>query len=238
MRLDKFLCKMNLGTRSRTKAFIRQGLVKVNGFLIKSPDFQVDEEKDQVTFQGEILRYQKFHYFMLNKPAGTVSATADRNERTVLELLGQDLSKGLFPVGRLDKDTEGLLLITDDGDLAHHLLSPKRHVGKTYLVTAEHPLTLSDIAALEEGMDIGEKKPTLPASVQRLSEKELLLTIHEGKFHQVKRMLQAVGNQVIALKRVGFGPLKLDEGLKSGEYRKLSEQEVSALYESGKKNAS
>lgn len=231
MRLDKYLCELNTGTRSQAKAYIRQGLVRVGGVVVKSPEFQVNEATDQVSLKGVLLHYQQFTYFMLNKPKGVVSATKDRAERTVLDLLPKDRQKGLFPAGRLDKDTEGLLLLTDDGPLAHRLLSPKRHVEKTYLVKTKEPVTPQAVAVLEAGVDMGEGEISLPARVCILKDRELLLTIHEGKFHQVKRMLGAVDNQVEALKRVSFGGLKLDEGLKPGEYRELSTQEVSVLYE-------
>ena len=166
---------------------------------------------------------------MLNKPAGVVSATTDNHDKTVLDLLKDAPGKDLFPVGRLDKDTEGLLLITNDGVLSHNLLSPKKHVDKTYLVKTAETVTLDMIHALEQGVDIGEEKITLPAKVKLLEEKEIELTIMEGKFHQVKRMLKAVGNEVVYLKRLSMGSLILDEALKLGEYRILTEKEVDDL---------
>lgn len=234
MRLDRFLCEMNLGSRSQVKSLVRQGLVTVNGIPAKSPDQQVNELADQISCRGERLQYQKYVYYMMNKPSGVVSATSDEVERTVVSLLGKDAKAGIFPVGRLDKDTTGLLLLTDDGDLAHRLLSPRKHVDKTYLVAIAHRLTADDIRRLEEGLDIGEGKrlpplPTLPARVTVLEGTEILLTLHEGKFHQVKRMLQAVDNQVLALKRVSFGGLDLDESLQPGEYRQLTEEELDRL---------
>ena len=170
---------------------------------------------------------------MLNKPAGVVSAVRDDRETTVLDLMkGCVLPRdGVFPVGRLDRDTEGLLLLTDDGETAHRLLSPKRHVDKTYLVTTAHALSEEDLNRLEQGVDIGEKRPTLPAKARLLKDGKLLLTIREGKYHQVKRMLLAVDNRVLALKRVAFGGLCLDERLKTGEYRELTCQEVEILHE-------
>ena len=233
MRLDKFLCDSNIGTRSQVKAYIRQGLVGVNGKTAAAADVKVDETSDVITFRGNILRLQGFVYYMMNKPQGVVSATRDNTAKTVVELLlGRDLPRtGVFPVGRLDKDTEGLLILTDDGELAHRLLSPKKHVDKTYLVTAEHPLTTEDIARLEQGVDIGEDRMTMPAKIKLMTDTEFLLTIHEGKFHQVKRMLQAVDNRVLALKRTSFGGLELDESLKPGEYRELTKQEVEILHE-------
>jgi len=231
MRLDKFLCELNIGSRSQVKDYIRKGLVTVNSLPAAKPEQQIDEHKDRITFQGKHLIYQPFVYYMLNKPAGVVSATQDNTGKTVLDLITSDRKKDLFPVGRLDKDTEGLLLLTNDGELAHKLLSPKKHVDKTYLVGIEKPLSREQVTALEQGVDIGEKRLTLPARVELLSEKQIILTIHEGKFHQVKRMLQAVDNRVLTLKRLSFGPLSLDEKLSLGEYRELTEQEVVSLYE-------
>jgi len=229
VRLDKFLCDIGVGTRSEVKNFIRKGQVCLNGEVTKKPESKVDETKDVVTFNGNPCTYVKYGYFMLNKPAGVVSAVRDKLSDTVVELLGNTGVKDLFPVGRLDKDTEGLLLITNDGVLAHELLSPKKHVDKTYFVKITSPLTEDDIQKLEQGVDIGEDKLTLPAKVEVCSEKEILLTIHEGKFHQVKRMLQAVGNEVLYLKRLSMGSLFLDETLLPGEYRKLTEEEITLL---------
>lgn len=234
MRLDKFLCEMNIGTRSQVKTFIRQGLVRVNGSVVKAPELPIKEISDVITLRETQLCYQKFSYYMLNKPQGVVSATKDNTADTVLDLFPKELRGALFPVGRLDKDTEGLLLLTDDGELSHMLLSPKRHVDKTYLVGIAALLTDEATARLEQGVDIGEEKLTKPALVQILNEKEILLTIHEGKFHQVKRMLKAVDNEVLSLKRISFGSLKLDENLRSGAYRELTAKEVAALYEDAK----
>ena len=232
MRLDKFLCDCNIGTRSQVKTYIRQGLVTVNGSPAVSTDLKV-EESDNITFRGKRLEPRGFVYYMLNKPQGVVSATRDNTAQTVIELLeGCALPRnGVFPVGRLDKDTEGLLILTDDGELAHRLLSPKKHVDKTYLVTAEHPLSPEDIVRLEQGVDIGEDHLTLPAKIKLETDTKFMLTIHEGKFHQVKRMLQAVDNRVLALKRTAFGGVALDETLKPGEYRELTKQEVEKLHE-------
>jgi len=221
---------MGKGTRSQVKEQIRKGLVTVNGREIKSADTRIDEEADKVCFCGEELSFRKYVYFMLNKPAGVVSATEDRISATVLGLLREeDRRPGLFPVGRLDKDTEGLLLLTNDGALAHRLLSPKKHVDKTYRVEITKALDREEIKALEQGVEIGEGCITLPARVAVLEERVILLTIHEGKFHQVKRMLQAVGNQVTGLKRIAFGGLSLDNGLLPGEYRELTDEELCIL---------
>lgn len=232
MRLDKFLCELQLGTRSQVRTYIRQGLVTVNGTPAAAPEQKIDETADRVCFKGEPLRFQKFVYYMLNKPAGVVSATEDALSETVLSLLRpQDRREGLFPAGRLDRDTEGFLLITNDGALAHRLLSPRRHVDKTYRVSLEKPLREEDIHRLESGLDIGEAKPTIPAAVTVEDGLTILLTIREGKFHQVKRMLRAVDNRVTALRRISFGGLCLDEGLAPGEYRELTTQEVTILHE-------
>lgn len=231
MRLDKFLCELNIGSRSQVKDYIRKGLVTVNSLPAAKPEQKIDEHKDRISFRGKELGYQPYVYYMLNKPAGVVSATQDNTCKTVLDLITSDRKKDLFPVGRLDKDTEGLLLLTNDGELAHNLLSPKKHVDKTYLAGIEKPLSTRQVTALEQGVDIGEDKPTLPARVELLSENQITLTIHEGKFHQVKRMLQAVDNRVLSLKRLSFGPLTLDETLSPGEYRELTKQEVALLYE-------
>lgn len=229
MRLDKFLCEMNIGTRSQVKTLIKQGTVTVNGQKAVSPEQKIDPKQDSICFKGEPLNYRAFEYFMLNKPAGYVTATEDKREKIVMELLPDGHRSDLFPVGRLDKDTEGLLLITNDGELAHRLLTPRKHVDKTYLVDIAAPLTPDRIQALTDGVDIGEKNLTRPAKVKVISEKQIELTIHEGKFHQVKRMLQAVDNQVLHLKRLTFGPLVLDPQLQPGQCRFLTEQEIATL---------
>ncbi len=229
MRIDKFLCEMNIGSRSEVKQILKAGLVKVNDHLVKQADFKVDPLVDLITFKGQKIEYIPFYYYMLNKPAGVVSATTDNTAKTVVELLGADKREDLFPVGRLDKDTTGLLLLTNDGSLAHQLLSPKKHIDKTYLVTTSKKLSSEDIARLEQGVDIGECQITMPARVESMDDFHIYLTIQEGKFHQVKRMLQAVNNKVCALQRVSFGPLSLDESLLPGEYRSLTDEELTKL---------
>ena len=232
MRLDKFLCEMEIGTRTQVKGYIRQGLVTVNGSPAAGAQQQINENTDAVCFRGQRIVYSRFVYYMLNKPAGVVSATEDKLSPTVLGLLkAEDRRDDIFPAGRLDKDTEGFLLLTNDGELAHRLLSPKRHVDKTYLVGIEVPLSPADISALESGVDIGDPTPTLPAVVRQAGERSIFLTLREGRYHQVKRMLFAVGNHVTSLKRVSFGALTLDGQLAPGEYRALTEQEVHQLYE-------
>ena len=241
MRLDKFLADMGLGTRSEVKKDIRKGLILVNGTPIRTPEYKIDIQKDQVTAKGQPVSYAKQEYYMLNKPGGVVSATEDKREKTVLDLIQEKKRKDLFPVGRLDKDTEGLLLITNDGPLAHELLSPKKHVDKTYFVKAGKPLSDEDIRMLETGVDIGEEKQTLPGKVSRLSPERtsFCLTIREGKFHQIKRMLQAVDNEVLYLKRLSMGSLVLDKGLDPREYRPLTQEEIERLKEhAGKQKSS
>ncbi len=229
MRLDKFLSDMKCATRSQLKKDIKAGLVSVNGEVIRQNDFAIDEKADKVTYKGVLYEYEKFVYYMLNKPAGVVSATEDKRERTVVDLLKEVGRNDLFPMGRLDKDTEGLLVLTNDGAMAHELLSPSKHVEKVYECTLADCLDEVQKEKLEQGVDIGEKKWTMPATVSVLAEKKIALTIEEGKFHQVKRMLHAVGNEVVYLKRVRMGGLLLDEQLEPGQYRKLTEEEVLRL---------
>lgn len=232
MRLDKFLCEMNIGTRSQVKILLKQGKVSHNGRVVTSGDLKINELKDTICFQGTPIQYQKYEYYMMNKPAGVVSATTDKREKTVLDLLKpEDKKKDIFPVGRLDKDTEGFLLLSNDGALAHRLLSPKKHVDKAYLVKLATEISEEDIQLLEKGVNIGEEKLTLPAKVIRQGSQSIILTIQEGKFHQVKRMMEAVHNRVIYLKRISFGALSLDERLCPGEYRALTQEEVTILNE-------
>ena len=229
IRLDKYLCEMEIGTRSQVKELVKKGMVSVNGEIIKKADFKFDETNAKVCVKDKEISYQKFYYYMLHKPAGVVSATVDNHDKTVLDILKDAPGKDLFPVGRLDKDTEGLLLITNDGELSHNLLSPKKHVDKTYLVEAKEIITEEMVKALENGVDIGEDKPTMPAKVELLESKRMNLTIKEGKFHQIKRMLKAVDNEVLYLKRLSMGTLKLDENLALGEYRNLTDTEIEDL---------
>ncbi len=187
IRLDKLLADAGTGTRSQVKEYIRRGQVMVNGAVCKKPEQKVAEE-DLVCLNGQMVGYARFRYYMLHKPQGVVTATEDSRDRTVLDLLTGINTAHISPVGRLDKDTEGLLLLTNDGELAHRLLSPKRHVDKCYLVRTEKPLSETDLRALETGVDIGDEKSTLPAKACLSPDGELLLTIREGRYHQVKRM--------------------------------------------------
>ena len=221
---------MGQGTRSQVKEFIRKGLVQVDGSVCKRPETQVTETQS-ITCQGNLVSYVSLEYYMLHKPAGVLSATEDRRQQTVLDLIESKKRKDLFPVGRLDKDTEGLLLITNDGPLAHSLLSPKRHVDKTYYARVDGELRPEYVERFAKGLDIGDEKPTMPAKLELLSADEIRLTIKEGRFHQVKRMLEAVGCQVTYLKRLSMGPLTLDDSLAPGEYRALTSREVQMLKE-------
>lgn len=234
MRLDKFLTELQLGTRSQVKEYIKKGRIQVNNIKALKPEQQIDEAQDSVTFDGRLLQYRKYSYYMLHKPADVVTATRDAHNVTVMSLLPADAGKNLSPVGRLDKDTEGLLLITNDGDLAHRLLSPKKHVDKTYYVECSGCITEEKLEILRKGVDIGDDKITLPAKASLISQGtdsySLYLTLREGRFHQVKRMIQAVGGEVTYLKRLTFGSLTLDETLKKGEYRALTEEEIQQLY--------
>lgn len=227
-RLDKFLCDLNIGTRSQVKTFIQKGLVTVNGEIIKKPEYKVSDT-DSVCYQGQALSGEQYAYYMLHKPAGIISATEDKFQTTVLEYFKKEPCKNLYPVGRLDKDTEGLLLITNDGELGHRLLSPRHHIPKTYYVELKHSVTEVEISLLETGIDIGEKNVTLPAKIEIIDEKMLYITITEGKFHQIKRMFEAVNNKVIYLKRISMGDLTLDASLPKGHYRRLTIEEITYL---------
>lgn len=233
MRLDKYLCETGFGTRSQVKDLLKKGQVMVNGEVVKKPELKINETTDQILCQGKKASYQKNIYLMLHKPAGVVSATEDNREKTVLDLVRpEDRKNGLFPVGRLDKDTEGLLLLTDDGELAHRLLSPKKHVDKTYYAKIDGQVTEEHVKQFREGLDIGDEKKTLPAVLTILLSgpvSEIEVTIHEGRFHQIKRMFEAVGCKVTYLKRLSMGSLVLDETLPLGEYRSLTEAELEGL---------
>ncbi len=233
IRLDKFLTDMGCGTRSVIKNLVHKGKVSVNGEVIKKPEIKINEDEDVVLLDGEEIKYNRYEYFMLNKPDGYVSATTDRNEKTVLDLLkAEDRRKDLFPVGRLDKDTEGLLVISNDGEMAHKILSPKNHIAKTYYVKVNGRIENEHIEIFEKGIDIGEKNITKPGILKIIKSSDISeaeLTIYEGKFHQVKRMFEAVGMKVVYLKRIKMGTLGLDETLKPGEYRRLTLEETEQL---------
>ena len=232
IRLDKYLADMGIGTRTEVKKLVRQGKIQVDGVTVKSPELKIDLEKNQITVNGQSVAYETFEYYMLNKPAGVISATTDAKDKTVIDLIETKKRKDLFPVGRLDKDTEGLLLITNDGELAHRLLSPKKHVDKVYYAKVEGVVNEADIIAFREGVSLGNEEWAKPAELEILISdeiSEIRLTIQEGKFHQVKRMFEAVDKKVIYLKRLSMGSLVLDETLELGEYRKLTKEELEAL---------
>lgn len=229
IRLDKYLADMGLGTRSQVKADIKKGKIKLNDTVVKSPDIKLDTDMDMVYYDGQPVAYEKFEYYMLNKPAGIISATTDSRERTVVELITCKKKNDLFPVGRLDRDTEGLLIICNDGELGHKLLSPKKHVDKTYYVELNRALSQMSAKQVCDGVYIEKDVKSLPARLERIDDSRVYLTIHEGKFHQVKKMFHAVGCEVTYLKRISMGSLKLDEKLKPGEYRPLTEEEVNKL---------
>ncbi len=233
MRLDKLCAELNIGSRSDVKKIIKNGQIMVDGNVVKTPEAHIDENSAVITYKNRELRYSKLLYFMLNKPAGVVSATEDANDKTVIDLLRAQYPDikcdDIFPVGRLDKDTVGLLLLCNDGELSHRLLSPKSHVDKTYFVRLDSALSSDNINNLETGIDIGEDKITLPAKLKILSTNECLITIHEGKFHQVKRMFHAVGCEVMYLKRLSMGSLVLDDALDEGKIRPLTPSEIEKL---------
>lgn len=232
MRLDKFLVEMKKGSRSEVKKLIKSGRVTVDGRTVREPEQKFDPERAQISLDGQTVSYASFEHFMLNKPQGVVSATEDRRFQTVVDLIGDARRKDLFPAGRLDIDTEGLLLITNDGQLAHQLLSPKKHVDKVYFARVEGILPSDVKEQFAKGLTLDGEVKTLPAQLELLKEgpvSEVRLTIHEGKFHQVKRMFEAVGCRVIYLKRLSMGSLVLDETLAPGEYRRLTDDELRAL---------
>lgn len=227
IRLDKYLADMGLGTRSEVKSFIKKKQIQINDTIITDPSIKVDTENDVVSINGRIISYTEYEYYMLNKPKGVVSATVDNVHDTVISLIHEPHAKDLFPVGRLDIDTEGLLLITNDGQLSHNLLAPNKHVEKTYFVTVDGDITSEVIKRFETGIDIGEKKDTLPAKLKVSDQKNQgFVTIKEGKFHQIKRMFNKCDLNVTYLKRISMGKLKLDESLKPGEYKKITLEDI------------
>ncbi|MBH0230204.1 rRNA pseudouridine synthase [Halobacillus yeomjeoni] len=233
MRIDKLLANMGYGTRKEVKGLLKGGNVRVNGQPEKSPKTHIDPEKDSVTVMGEEVDYREFIYLMMNKPGDLISATEDAHDTTVIDILQpEDLVFEPFPVGRLDKDTEGLLLITNDGKLAHKLTSPKKDVGKTYYAVIQGKVTEEDVSLFTKGVTLDDGYKTKPAELEILSsdeQSEIELTITEGKFHQVKRMFEAVGKKVLYLQRIRMGDLELDPDLDLGEYRELTDEEIDYL---------
>lgn len=241
MRIDKLLCEMNIGSRSRVKELIKKGMVCIDGVIVKTPDMQVNENNVKIVCQGKEYTYRPYVYYMMNKPSGVITATIDKTNKTVLDLMKEQMQldgdngltgipiHDIFPVGRLDKETVGLLLLTNDGELAHNLLSPKKHVSKKYFVKTDQPITEAMVRQLEEGVFIGPEEKTRPAFVSWQGGSECEITITEGKYHQIKRMFGAVGVAVIYLKRLSMGKLQLDETLKEGRIRELTQKEVMDL---------
>jgi 16S rRNA pseudouridine516 synthase len=233
MRLDKYLVHVGYGSRSEVQKLIRRRKVEVDLNIINKPEYLLDPENAQVTVEGVAIHYQSFYYFVLNKPAGVITATEDKKQATVIDLLDKiDQNKRLVPVGRLDKDTEGLLILTNDGSLVHKLLSPKKDVSKVYFAKVLGRMTNEDVKTFAEGMILEDSTQLLPATLEIISSgdiSEVYITISEGKFHQVKRMVAKVGKEVIYLKRIKMGAFSLPEDIKPGEYRELTAKELSLL---------
>ena len=232
MRLDKFLAQNGFGTRSEVKKLFKAGQVLVNGVPEKKSERKIDPDADVIVCSGKTIVWKKFVCLMFHKPAGCITATEDKNQKTVMDYISHDRKSELFPVGRLDIDTEGLLFLMNDGDLAHRMLSPRHHVEKTYFVRTDGEVTEEDAQAFETGVDIGEKNLTMPAKLKILQSgpvSESELTICEGKFHQVKRMFSVRGKEVIYLKRISMAGLELDPALAPGEWRELTSEETERL---------
>lgn len=236
-RLDKFLANAGIGTRSEVKKMIRYGRIRVNDVPATCPEQKIDPENDRIFSDGSELSGEKWEYYLLYKPSGCVTATRDNREKTVMDYISSRKKDRLFPVGRLDKDTEGLLLITDDGGLAHGLLSPARHVPKTYYAVVTGLVEETLVQQFADGIEIGDDKPTLPAKLRVLekdglegeAKSKVLVTIREGRYHQIKRMFQKGGHQVVYLKRISMGNLRLDPAMKPGDSRRLTPEEIRDL---------
>ncbi len=231
MRIDKFLSNMGIASRTESSKAARQGGILVNGVAVKGADVHIDPDKDEVIFCGRKIEYRKYTYILMNKPDGVVSATEDGRDKTVIDLLPEELQKlNLFPCGRLDKHTLGLVMLTDNGDLAHRLLSPKHHVKKKYFFESKFPLTDEEIKYLEAGATLEDGYVTKPSKIELGADgKSGYITLVEGKYHQIKRMLESVNNKITYLERVTFGPLVLDESLARGEWRFLTKNEIEQL---------
>lgn len=231
MRIDKFLSNMGIASRTESSKAARQGGILVNGVAVKKADVHIDPDKDDVIFCGRKIEYRKYTYILMNKPDGVVSATEDGRDKTVIDLLPEELQKlNLFPCGRLDKHTLGLVMLTDNGDLAHRLLSPKHHVKKKYFFESKFPLTDEEIGYLEAGATLEDGYVTKPSKIELGADKKSgYITLVEGKYHQIKRMLESVNNKITYLERVTFGPLALDESLARGEWRFLTKNEIEQL---------
>ncbi len=248
MRIDKYLADCGIGTRSEVKKYIKAKQITINGKIATKPEIKIDENTDAVCFKGQPIEYEKYVYYLFHKPFGCVTAKQDNVHQTVMDYFPEDIcAKDIAPVGRLDLDTEGLLLLTNDGPLTHHLLSPAHHIPKTYYAILDKKVPVDAVEKFKEGVDIGDDKPTLPAELVILPMRPVMnvidvedgsmedsfiysaeLTIHEGRFHQVKRMFEAVGCTVTYLKRLSMGSLALGD-LPKGEYRKLTQEEIESL---------
>lgn len=232
MRLDKFLAHSGFGTRSEVKKLIKEGLVKVNGRQAKSPDLKIDEDKDVVQVGEEIVKLQKWVYIMMNKPQGYVCSNDDPFSPTIFSLIPENLKyRNLHTVGRLDKDAEGLLIITNNGEYTHKVISPKKHIEKEYIVKLEKELNRKKMKVFEDGVVLDDGYKTLPAKYTIIDNFTISLTIHEGKYHQIKRMFESIGNRVVYLKRIRIGKLKLDENLNPGKYKVLDELDAFLVFE-------
>lgn len=229
IRLDKLLSETTAYTRSQLKQIIKSGRVSVNGTAVTAPETKLDPTCALIELDGESVSYVKFHYFMLNKPAGILSATDDRKQKTVIDLFPEEMRRRLFPVGRLDKDTTGLLLVTDDGVFAHRVISPRSEIVKTYRAVTSEPVNDADIEAFRQGIVLADGTKCLPAGLETLPDGSCLVRVYEGKYHQVKRMLASRSKPVIELKRLSIGALELDEKLLPGEFRQLTENELCSV---------
>ena len=230
MRLDKYLSECTALSRSQLREIIKNGSVCVDDVPVRSPEQKLDSDTAKVTLDGKPVRYEKFCYYMLNKPSGLLSATDDKKQKTVIDLFPAELrKKNLFPVGRLDKDTTGLLIITNDGEFAHRVISPKSEIVKTYRACTESPVDDADVEAFRQGIVLADGTQCLPAGLEKLPDGSCLVRVMEGKYHQVKRMFAKVGHPVLYLQRVSMGTLTLDDSLKTGEYRELTADEIAAL---------
>ena len=232
MRLDKFLKECNVCSRSESKQVLKKGLIKINGNIVKDASYKLDENNDVVTYNDKVIEYQEFVYIMLNKPAGVISATEDSKDTTVIDLVSEYAHKEVFPFGRLDKDSVGLLILSNDGKLAHELLSPKKHVSKVYYLKIKGRLDESDVEAFKNGITLEDGYVTKEGKLEIIKSDEIsecLATISEGKFHQLKRMFIALNKEVLFLKRIKFKDIELDESLKEGKYRLLTKEEIDSL---------
>lgn len=231
MRLDKLLCDMGIASRSELRQIIRSGRVLVDGAAVTAPEKRIDSDSSRIVLDGRELRYKRFHYYMMDKPSGVLSATEDSRQRTVLDLLPAELKRmGLFPVGRLDKDTSGLLLLTNDGDFAHRVISPKSGIWKLYLAKVDGELDAEDVRAFKEGLILADGTKCLSAGLELLGRGNCLVKVTEGKYHQVKRMLASRGAPVLELRRLTIGGLELDEKLGPGGFRELQDRELDMLF--------